>query len=54
VMTGRESVGTRLCDFCRQSNRKILVRGSNDDDRDICDECINQLAAAIKPKPKKK
>jgi hypothetical protein len=39
VLTGDDAKG-RICDFCRQSNRNIIVRGSNNDDRDICGDCI--------------
>lgn len=33
---------TRHCDFCRQRKRRV-VQGQNDDNRDICFECIKRL-----------
>lgn len=53
VITGGD-VQSRICDFCRQSGRKILIRGTNDDDRDICGECIKSFAALVKEHDKSK
>lgn len=50
IVNGSE-VKRRLCDYCRQNGKDLLVNGNcNDGDRDICADCINQFAIAIKPK----
>lgn len=46
VLTGADA-DKRKCDYCQQTNRKVMVHGTNDPERDICDECITAFAAAI-------